>query len=284
MRTSQLHWNITGTTYQIATVTFYLATTNTYGHQSEPTIRKDCCNYDFNSSLFIYHDISIIIINPLSLTFSQAFIYLNSVQLMSIMDHFGYSTRPLVEYNLDLYTDRASFLGWLNHMSERKRLAITLDPASSEPTRFKNKRVQVSMEHSPSKRDSEIEMTPVPQSLPSQPTTSHPPSAQKYPGGGGKTTKSGKRKKGVDSDVEYKPPSKPEKPKSKRSSSRKGSSKAKASSTKPNTSSYGNISEDLGGKCPKHLYSTGQEISDSEVSLNGKDVDYEGHSDSFTDS
>ena len=283
MRTSQLHWNITGTTYQIATVTFYLAMTNTYGHQSEPTIRKDCCNYDFNSSLFIYHDISIIIINPLSLTFSQVFIYLNSVQLMSIMDHFGYSTRPLVEYNLDLYTDRASFLGWLNHMSERKRLAITLDPASSEPTRFKNKRVQVSMEHSPSKRESEIEMTPVPQSLPSQPTTSHPPSAQKYPRGG-KTTKSGKRKKGVDSDVEYKPPSKPEKPKSKRSSSRKGSSKAKASSTKPNTSSYGNISEDLGGKRPKHLYSTGQEISDSEVSLDGKDVDYEGHSDSLTDS
>ena len=220
---------------------------------------------------------------PYPLLFSQAFIYLNSVQLMSIMDHFGYSTRPLVEYNLDLYTDRASFLGWLNHMSERKRLAITLDPASSEPTRFKNKRVQVSMEHSPSKRESEIEMTPVPQSLPSQPTASHPPSAQKYPRGA-KTTKSGKRKKGVDSDVEYKPPSKPEKPKSKRSSSRKGSSKAKASSTKPNTSSYGNISEDLGGKRPKHLYSTGQEISDSEVSLDGKDVDYEGHSDSLTDS
>ena len=146
---------------------------------------------------------------------------------MSIMDHFGYSTRPLVEYNLDLYTERASFLGWLNHMSERKRLAITLDPASSEPTRFKNKRVQVSMDHSPSKGESEVEMTPVSQSLPSQPTTSHPLSAQKYPKGG-KTTKSGKRKKGVDSDVEYKPPSKPEKPKSRRSSLRRGSSKAKA--------------------------------------------------------
>ena len=48
---------------------------------------------------------------------------------MSIMDHFGYATRPLVEFNLSIYTDRASFLGWLNHMSERKRLAITLDPA-----------------------------------------------------------------------------------------------------------------------------------------------------------
>ena len=202
---------------------------------------------------------------------------------MSIMDHFGYTTRPLVEFNLSIYTERASFLGWLSHMSERKRLAITLDPAASEPARFKNKRVQVSMEHSPNRGESEAEMTPVPQSLPSQPTTSHPLSAQKYPKGG-KTTKSGKRKKGVDSDVEYKPPSKPEKPKSKRSSPRRGSSKAKASSTKLNTSSYGNISEDLGGKRPKHFYSTRQEISDSDVSLEGKNVDNEGHSDSLTDS
>ena len=140
------------------------------------------------------------------------------------------------------------------------------------------------MEHSPGKGESEVEITPVPQPSPSQPTISHPLSAQKYPKGGKTITKSGKRKKGVDSDVEYKPPSRPEKPKSKRSSSRRGSSKAKASSTKPNTSSYGNISEDLGGKCPKHLYSTRQETSDSEASLEGKDVDKEGHSDSFTDS
>ena len=63
---------------------------------------------------------------------------------MSIMDHYGYATRPLVEFNLSIYTERASFLGWLSHMSERKRLTITLDPASSEPARFKNKRVQAS--------------------------------------------------------------------------------------------------------------------------------------------
>ena len=50
---------------------------------------------------------------------------------------------PLVEYNLDWYTDRASFLGWLEHMSERRRLAITLDPAASDPARTKNKRIQV---------------------------------------------------------------------------------------------------------------------------------------------
>ena len=49
---------------------------------------------------------------------------------MAIMDHFGYPTRPLVEFNLSIYTERASFLGWLDHMSERRRLAITLDPAA----------------------------------------------------------------------------------------------------------------------------------------------------------
>ena len=140
---------------------------------------------------------------------------------MSIMDHFGYTTRPLVEYNLDLYTERANFLGWLSHMSERKRLAITLDPASSEPTRFRNKRVQVSEEHSSGKGESEAEIAPVSKPSPSQPTISHPLSAQKHPQGNKTITKSWKRKKGGDSDVEYKPPPKLEKPKSKRSSSKR---------------------------------------------------------------
>ena len=78
---------------------------------------------------------------------SQSLIYLNSVQLMSIMDHCGYATRPLVEFNLDIYAERASFLGCLGHMSEWRRLAITLDPAASEPARFKNKRIQASWEY-----------------------------------------------------------------------------------------------------------------------------------------
>ena len=90
---------------------------------------------------------------------SQSLIHLNSVQLMSIMDHFGYATRPLVEFNLSIYTDRASFLGWLNHMSERKRLAITLDPASSEPARFKNKSIQASMDMI--REESEPEVVPI---------------------------------------------------------------------------------------------------------------------------
>ena len=78
---------------------------------------------------------------------------------MSIMDHFGYTTRPLVEFNLSIYTDRASFLGWLNHMSERRRLAITLDPAASEPARFKNKRVQASGDMI--REESEPEVVPI---------------------------------------------------------------------------------------------------------------------------
>ena len=122
--------------------TFYIIMMNIYGHQSELIIRRGSCNYKLYLSLFLhFYNISIVFVNSLSLL-SQSLIHLNSVQLMSIMDHFGYTTRPLVEFNLSIYTERASFLGWLSHMSERKRLAITLDPAASEPARFKNKRVQ----------------------------------------------------------------------------------------------------------------------------------------------
>ena len=121
---------------------------------------------------------------------------------MSIMDHYGYTTCPLVEFNLDLFTDRASFLGWLSHMSERKRLAITLDPAASEPAKFKNKRIQVSEEYSSGKGESEAEIAPVSKLSPSQPAISHPLSVQKCPQGNKTISKSGKRKKGGDSDAE----------------------------------------------------------------------------------
>ena len=75
---------------------------------------------------------------------------------MSIMDHFGYPTRP---FNLSIYTERASFLGWLSHMSERRRLTITLDPAASEPARFKNKRIQASGDMI--RKESEPEVVPI---------------------------------------------------------------------------------------------------------------------------
>ena len=44
-------------------------------------------------------------------------------------------------------------------MSERKRLAITLDPAASEPARFKNKRIQASGDMI--REESEPEVVPI---------------------------------------------------------------------------------------------------------------------------
>ena len=181
---------------------------------------------------------------------------------MSIMDHFGYTTRPLVEFNLEIYTERASFLGWLSHMSERKRLAITLDPVASEPARFKNKRIQASRDMM--REESEPEVVPI-----------NPPSTSKSSSTAAKSSKSlqalnnlptktasreAERKRGADSEDDYKPSIKKTKVKSKRSSSRSKASK------KPNTSAYGRVT-DVGGKCPKHLFKEKVEASDSDTSL-----------------
>ena len=191
------------------------------------------------------------------------------------MDHYSYTTRPLVEFNLSIYTERASFLGWLSHMSERKRLAITLDPASSEPARFKNKRVQASGDMI--REESEPE---------------NPPSTSKSSSTAAKSSKSlqalnnqptktasreAERKRGADSEDDYKPSAKKTKVKSKRSSSRSKAGK------RPNTSAYGRVT-DVGGKCPKHLFKGIGEAPDSDTSQKSKRDDREGHSDSFTDS
>ena len=132
---------------------------------------------------------------------------------MSIMDHFGYTTRPLVEFNLSIYTERASFLGWLSHMSERKRLAITLDPAASEPARFKNKRVQASGDMI--REESEPEVVPI-----------SPPSTSRSPSTAAKSSKSlqalnnqptktasraAERKREADSEDDHKPSTKRQK-------------------------------------------------------------------------
>ena len=203
---------------------------------------------------------------------------------MSIMDHFGYTTRPLVEFNLSIYTDRASFLGWLSHMSERRRLAITLDPAASEPARFKNKRVQASGDMI--REESEPEVVPISppstsrsSSTAAKSSKSHPSSHQAL-----KTnqpakiaSKEAERKREADSEDEYKPPTKKTKVKSKRSSSRSKAGK------RPNTSAYGKVT-DVGGKCPKHLFKGIGEASDSDTSQKSKRGDRESHSDSLTDS
>ena len=191
---------------------------------------------------------------------------------MSIMDHFGYTTRPLVEFNLTIYTERASFLGWLSHISERKRLAITLDPAASEPARFKNKRIQASRDMI--REESEPEVVPISLSSTSKPSSTITKSSSKpHP-----YSLQIERKRGADSDDEYKPSTKVVKAKSKRSSPR-----SKASKIKPNTSAYGKVT-DVGGKLPKHLFKGKGEASDSDTSQKSKRDDREGHSDSLTDS
>ena len=205
---------------------------------------------------------------------------------MSIMDHFGYATRPLVEYNLDLYTERASFLGWLGHMSERRRLAITLDPASSEPARFKNKRIQASGDMM--REESEPEVVPISPSSSTKPSSAvtkssskpHPFSLQalKMNQLARIAAREAERKREADSEDEYKPPVKVAKAKSKRSSPR-----SKAGKTKLNTSAYGKVT-DVGGKCPRHYHKEKEEASDSDTSLKSKKDDKESHSDSFTDS
>ena len=198
---------------------------------------------------------------------------------MSIMDHFGYPTRPLVEFNLSIYTERASFLGWLNHMSERRRLAITLDPASSEPARFKNKRIQASGDMI--REESEPEVVPINPPSTSKPSSTITKSSKSLQALNNQPTKTvsgaAERKIGADSEDDHKPSTKKAKVKSKRSSSRSKAGK------KPNTSAYGRVT-DVGGKCPKHLFTGIGEASDSDTSSKTKKYDKESHSDSLTDS
>ena len=204
-----------------------------------------------------------------------------SVQLMSIMDHYGYATRPLVEYNLELYTDRASFLGWLEHMSERRRLTITLDPAASDSTRTKNKRIQVTSDLE-KKTESEPEMIPVVGPPPVESTSaSSSKKSSKRKRRSSRKSKGQSYKESSDSEEDAKSSKGSKKTKS-RASSLRSSPKSEATSIKPNTSAYGRPS-DIGGKCPKHLYPTRQEASDSDIDKGAKSGDNSSHGDSFTD-
>ena len=205
-----------------------------------------------------------------------------SVQLMSIMDHYGYATRPLVEYNLDLYTDRASFLGWLEHMSERRRLTISLDPAASDPARTKNKRIQVTSDLE-KKAESEPEMIPVEGPPPVEPTSaSGSKRSSKRRRKSSRKSKEQNYKEYSDSEEDVKSSKGSKKTKS-RGSSLRSSPRSGATSIKPNTSAYGRPS-DTGGKCPKHLYPSRQEVSDSDIDKRAKSDDNSSHGDSFTDS
>ena len=163
---------------------------------------------------------------------------------MSIMDHYGYATRPLVEYNLDFYNDRASFLGWLEHMSERKRLTIILDPAASDPTRTKNKRVQVTSDLE-KKAESEPEMVP----SPVEPTpNSGSKKSSKRRRKSSRKSKEKNYKEYSDSEEDIKSSKGLKKPKS-RGSSLRSSPRSGATTNKPNTSAYGRPS-DTGENAP----------------------------------
>ena len=184
---------------------------------------------------------------------------------MSILDHFGYPTKPLVEFNMLTFTDRASFMGYLNHIAERRRLEIILDPSASGPPNVKNKRVQVNM-------DAENQSAePESSSLQSPTIGSNRPRRQA----------SKRPRKVSESEIEE-----DTKPKSRKKDKKgKGKSRSRSSSSKPNTSAYGDTS-DKGGKRPKHSVKeqTVESGSDVDASHPAQQVNYEGHSDSLTDS
>ena len=157
---------------------------------------------------------------------------------MSIMDHYGYATRPLVEYNLDFYNDRASFLGWLDHMSERRRLTIILDPAASDPARTKNKRVQVTSDLE-KKAESEPEVIPAEGPPPVEPTSaSGSKGTSKRKRRSSRKSKEKNYKEYSDSEEDIKSSKGSRKSKSKGSSSR-SSPRSGATTIKLNTSAYG---------------------------------------------
>ena len=163
-----------------------------------------------------------------------------------------------------MHTDRASFMGRLSHITERRRLEIILDPAASGPAFTRNKRIQVSPEEF---------QNPEPGPLNANLTANKRPGmASKRPR---KVTES-------ESEEDIKSPPKGKK-KDKKSQSRKGKSGSKSSGTKPNTSSYGAVSE-KGGKCPKSFSGGKHGGSDSDVSHQVQQIDKESHSDSLTDS
>ena len=181
---------------------------------------------------------------------------------MSILDHFGYATQPLVEYHMTMFTDRASFMGWLSHLSERRRLEIILDPRASGPSLTKNKRIQVNMVEEVQEPEPEVS-TPKPSST----TETKRPKRQ-----------ASKRPRKI-SESGSEEDTKPSKNK-KKSKKAKGGSRSRSSSVRPNTSAYGEVS-DKGGKRPKQFSKGKAGDSDSDVQIR---KDYEGHSDSFTDS
>ena len=64
-----------------------------------------------------------------------------SLRVMAILDHFGYPTLPLKDYNDPLWFNFTDFQPWLEHVKDTKRLAIIGDSVTSALS--SNKKVQV---------------------------------------------------------------------------------------------------------------------------------------------
>ena len=62
---------------------------------------------------------------------SPFFFLLTSIQIMAILDHFGYSTHPMEDYDDPLWHNRDDFKPWLKHIEDSKRLIIIDDSAAS---------------------------------------------------------------------------------------------------------------------------------------------------------
>ena len=97
---------------------------------------------------------------PLSPSLQKSFFFLLiSIQIMAILDHFGYSTHPMEDYDDPLWYNRDDFRPWLEHIKDSKRLIIIDDsaasPKPSKPDAI-NKKLQVTSEKIKAKSGREI--------------------------------------------------------------------------------------------------------------------------------
>ena len=62
---------------------------------------------------------------------------------MAVLDHFGYKTQPIRDYDDPLWFDRDGFIPWLEHIKDHRRLHMIKDPSVKGD---KDKKLQVTNE------------------------------------------------------------------------------------------------------------------------------------------
>ena len=62
---------------------------------------------------------------------------------MAVLDHFGYKTQPIRDYDDPLWFDRDGFIAWLEHIKDNRRLHMIKDPSIKGD---KDKKFQVTSE------------------------------------------------------------------------------------------------------------------------------------------